>query len=142
MALFLTWVLCGLSTTGAVAQDASTAEGWKEHDEKLVELEAELKTLAKQIQAVQGESKCVSNRECHILALGAPLCGYAKDYIIYSTQDADEGRLLERVAAFNRVHKRVLDLSFSTQRCGVKPSRVACVKRQCVPVGAPSKRGK
>ncbi len=104
---------------------------WGERKSQLSELDETLKKLAKTIQGLQGEGKCSSDGECHVVGLGAKTCEGYLDSLLYSTQDVNEAMLLEKVIEFNRAAEKMNALSFKVAPCGKPLMRARCLKNYC-----------
>ncbi len=126
-ALIFLMVYYGILFTGRTAARGE----WEKRDVTLSRLDSKLRDLADKIQSVQGESRCISSNQCQIIGLGMKVCDYYKDYLIYSTVDADESNLLPWVAEFNRTQVKRQDLGLSANECGKKPGTVSCVGERC-----------
>lgn len=110
-----------------------SAENWRKQGTTLTELNSRLKALSEQIQTAHGESICEVSGQCKLIGMGTRTCGDFKDYLIYSTKDADETRLRSLVTAFNETHEKISSLSLAVGTCGIKPAHVGCVNGRCVP---------
>jgi hypothetical protein len=120
---------------GARNWDSWDPEQSQEEREAAVgELTVKLKLLSKQIEIAHGGSTCKRDDQCRIVGLGSRACGEYKDYIIYSTKDADEARLLAVIERFNKAHGEMLKLSLAVADCGVKPAPIGCVRGRCAAI--------
>lgn len=106
---------------------------WKNREAAIDRLDSRLQYLADQIRASQGESRCKRDDQCRVVGLGAKVCGYFKDFLIYSTQDVEESSLLFRVDEFNRSHEKLIDMTLAVNQCGKKAAIIHCVKQRCIP---------
>ena len=103
----------------------------KKHNEDLAKLESTLKNLADQITSVQGTSQCLNDSECKIVGLGAKTCGLYSDFLIYSTRDANEAKLIQYVNEFHLNHEKIIDQALSANHCGKKATLAYCVNHKC-----------
>lgn len=104
---------------------------WQAREERMGQLEANLKEITRQIKSVQGTGICDTDQQCRVVGLGAPVCGFTRDYLVYSTRDADESKLREYLEQFRQTHQSILDLALAASRCGIAPHPVFCRARRC-----------
>lgn len=104
---------------------------FEQSDASLSELQSQLRSLAKSIKSTQGHSDCDFEDQCQIVGLGTPVCDLYKDFLIYSTKDANLLRLLPLIKKFNETHRQLSNLSALAEGCGVKPAQVHCVGGRC-----------
>jgi hypothetical protein len=112
------------------ASPISKAE-WKHHDAEINQFDTQLHNLAHQIETSQGTGRCLRDEQCQVIGLGAQVCGLYKDYLIYSTQDANEKSLLRAVSDFNETHERLLKINLSFNDCGSELPTVRCINKEC-----------
>lgn len=104
---------------------------WEARDQTVGEIEASLKDLGQQIRKMAGGGMCEYDSHCKVVGLGTPTCGEYKNYLIYSTMDADPEVLLKLVNEFNTKRQTLDKLSLSVPSCGVAPEKALCVKKRC-----------
>lgn len=137
---YIPWVVFGLFLLGLGLytyrkySDSDRNGGWNQREERLAEIQKQLATSSNEIKKYQGESQCTRDDECKVVGLGTPICDLYKNFIIYSKRDAQEAKLLEAIAQFNRQHQEMSKLSLSPGSCGMKPDAIRCVNRRCTPV--------
>ncbi len=107
-------------------------DDWKSRDALISGIETELHMITGQMQAVQGESICKTDDQCKVVGIGSKVCGEYKDFIIYSTKDADEQKLLKLILEFNQVHEKLTSMSLSANQCGTKPAIAHCLNQHCI----------
>ncbi len=107
---------------------------WNLRTQKMDELQKQLKAASEEVKKYQGTSECSRDDQCRVLGIGTPVCDLYKSFVIYSVVDAKEAELLQAIRVFNDVHRKMNDLGLTTGSCGVKPDRIRCVNRRCIPV--------
>lgn len=132
---FIILLSIGVSTYYGIKTDGQLREKkeWKERENLLNGLSSELQILAKKIQLAQGDSKCESDSQCRTLGLGERSCGEYKDFLVYSTLDANESLLLALVSEFNQEYKKIAKISLTASACGTKPAKILCIEHECKP---------
>ncbi len=122
----------GLSTLNASCFEkpvpAAPKLEWKDRDSAMKQIQQKLQGLADQIQSAQGKGACDSDLDCRTIGIGAKVCDLYKDFLIYSSKDADERKLLGLVSDFNSLHQKLVDMSLAANNCGIKPTQVYCDK--------------
>lgn len=109
---------------------------WTEREQKLKKLDQEMKSISDEIKMYQGHSECVSDSQCRVVGIGEKVCDKYKDFIIYSTQDAQESVLLSKIDKFNEKANQFSKLNLSSNSCGKDPKNVVCIKNICTLNGA------
>ncbi|MEO5970705.1 MAG: hypothetical protein ABIQ95_12320 [Bdellovibrionia bacterium] len=112
---------------------AHSVATWQKYSADINDVKSRLKTLGKEIKIARGKSVCKRDLECQVLGLGAKQCGKFKDFLVYSTVDSNEPKLLELVKEFNLAHEGLMDKAFSIRKCGVDPVPILCVNKLCRP---------
>ncbi len=107
---------------------------WPERDAKLSRLDDEMKSLSEEIKFYQGHSECTQDSQCRVVGIGAKVCDKYRDFIVYSTQDAQETILLEKISKFNEKANVYTELSMTSNSCGKSSSKIECIKNRCEPV--------
>lgn len=131
LSIFLILAIAGLTTYALRNSSSPPALDWRARDALLSELGSQLQELANEIKTVQGRSDCDTEEQCETLGLGTPICDDYKDYLVYSTKDANLARLIPLVRKFNEVHAKVSNLSTVAGQCGIKPDKAHCVGGHC-----------
>lgn len=108
---------------------------WDQRDAHVKKLDQALRDAAQKVKKEAGKPECKRSSECRLVGLGAKVCDYYKDFLVYSTSQADESKLLPLVAEFNRLAEEQYNLSLSVSTCGKPMARVACIDGGCMPVG-------
>jgi len=104
---------------------------WEERDSNVGQLEADLHDLGQSIKKAAGNGQCEYDSHCKVVGLGNATCGAFKNYLIYSTMDADSSTLMKLVGEFNGKRQSLEKLSLSVPGCGVAAAQARCINKRC-----------
>lgn len=111
--------------------DQTSQAKWNQRAQSIDASDAQLKALSVRIQALHGDGQCDRDDQCHVAGLGTRTCGLFKDFLVYSTKDAQLPELLQVIEEFNRVHHALSDVILSANQCGNKPAATRCLNHRC-----------
>ena len=121
----------GLAYVWSLTQDEGAHPDWEERSLEVKELKASLTSIADYVKTLSGRGACEADNDCHVLGIGAKICGGYNDFLVYSIRDSREEKLLESVKEFNTKAERLNVVSFKVQKCGGKPPPAHCLKNIC-----------
>jgi hypothetical protein len=135
-AVFLVLVVAGaVYQYRQVLEEKATAPSWEQHVEEIKDLKARIAALTPRIAKATGAGYCGSDVDCHMVGLGAKLCGKFDKYLIYSSADADEVSLVGMIAEYNGYAERLNKISYKVLNCGVPSMPLKCIESRCHTVG-------
>jgi|SRR5690554_3470264 len=93
-----------------------------------------LEEMLAEIRATAGIARAQNPASCKLAEVGVKPCGGPERYIVYSTETADEKKLLELIAAYNTASKAYNEQQQLVSDCSVQPRpRVILNQGMCVP---------
>lgn len=93
-----------------------------------------LDTMLAEIRATAGIARAQNPASCKLAEVGVKPCGGPERYIVYSTETADEQKLLELIAAYNAASQAYNEKHQVVSDCSVQPRpRVILNQGLCVP---------
>ena len=115
-----------------VDDQAELRKKWFNYGNEMKRSESQLTSIMNDIQMAQGSSSCDTHSQCRAIGIGSKTCKEFKEYLVYSTKDSNETRLLRLVEEFNILHEKKYNLSIVVSQCGTKPAPIYCVDGRCV----------
>lgn len=110
---------------------ADQKKGFDERDQELAALQAKQQELVNQMKPAAGKGECKTDSQCRVAPLGVKICDGYKEFLVYSTADADVSTLMGLISNFNANETKLHDLSLTSKPCG-NPTPVArCMNERC-----------
>ena len=132
----IVWFLCAaLASLFSVSCTKSGSKNenaeWESHKSAIHTMEDDIQKLANDIKAAQGHGECKESEQCHVVGLWAKLCDGYTDFLVYSSKDVDEDRLLGLVQQINEKFEEKNKASLNVTRCGSPARPAQCIQQKC-----------